>query len=136
MPECGLGAVGEGGMSFSFLASPYTGEKLEMNYRYRMAMRACAWLHGKGIIVFSPIVHWHETAIYYGLRKDADYWLNTNNAFLSASQDVIVLAIHDWIGSKGVQREINQALEQSKPLSYLYLYHETFRHSATPPVER
>ncbi len=125
-------------MSFIFLASPYS-HSIESvrEYRYRQAAKACRFLLERGVSVYSPIVHWHPVATFYGLRTDAGYYERMNDPFMEKAKELAVVCLSGWIESIGVQREIQQATTLNLPISYILLLPQgELSLSPVPPVER
>jgi len=93
-------------MSYAYLASPYSDPSLQVREeRFYAAMRATAWLLMQRIWVYSPIVHCHELAARYGLRFDAEYWKEYNEAMLKEATKFFILCIDGWDLSKEVTAE-------------------------------
>lgn len=98
-----------------YLASPYSSGVAElMEHRYDLAMRACAGLFHQRIIVYSPIVHWHEVAKRYNLPRDYKPWVEQDEGMISVCTEVWVLALKDWEDSAGVINDMNLAGKHEK----------------------
>lgn len=96
--------------SFKYLASPYSSPDLEvMEDRYQEAMYCTHWLLRTKVWVYSPIVHCHEMAKKHDLPRDYLFWQHYNNAMISGSDGIIVLAIPGWQESRGVTDELKIA---------------------------
>ena len=116
------------GDEYYYLASPYSpypGLDLPpvarvqlMNANYVQVCAYAAWLHKQGIWVFSPIVHWHNIAVEYGLPKDAKSWGSYNAAMLSRAIGVIVACMPNWDRSLGIQEEIEIGKQLPQKICY------------------
>ena len=73
---------------------------------------ATAILALEGINIFSPIVHWHETAEQYDLPTDAEWWRKMNFDAINRCDGMYLLAMPGWEESKGVQMEMSWAEEK------------------------
>ena len=112
-------------MSYFYLASPYTSRKkkkkdrgLEQDLRYGIALRATHKLHMQGLVVFSPIVHYHNIALYSNLPGTYEYWKDVNATYIKRSNGLFVLTINGWKQSVGVQDEIKLARSLRLPVFY------------------
>lgn len=104
-------------MSYLFLASPYSSSSKNVEYRrYCMARGACANAFRAGLHVFSPIVHWHETAVAHNLPTAHEPWLALNRSFLEKASGLWVLTLPGWEVSTGVASEIAYAESLNLPI--------------------
>ncbi len=102
-----------------YLASPYSHEDpIVCEQRYEAACRATAGLLRRGHPVFSPVVHSHPL-VRYGLPGDWDFWERCDRALLRCCREMIVLMLDGWRESRGVQAEIDLAIEMELPIRYL-----------------
>ena len=102
-----------------YLASPYSHQ--DPYIRIQRFERVCAWtasLLRKGGIIFSPIAHSHPL-VRYGLPEDFEFWKRFDTTILSRCQELWVLELPGWRESKGVQSEIDIALEHDLSVWYL-----------------
>lgn len=94
-----------------YLCVPYTGmEELS----FKMANEVAGKLMNDGHIVFSPISMSHPIAKQCGLPADWDYWKENDECFITWCDELHVACIPGWKESKGVQAEIQMAIEQGK----------------------
>ena len=99
----------------TYLASPYSDPDPAVRLRrYHDTMEACAKLC-KSIHVFSPIVHWHQTAQDHVLPTDAAHWWDYNRSILRRCDSLIVLQLPGWDTSSGVILERNLAAQLGLP---------------------
>lgn len=111
-----------------YLAVPYSSPDPSIRAaRFEMANRAAGWLLSRGHVIFSPISHTHPIAEVCELPKGWEFWRVFDNAYLSVSDNVIVLAIDGWRESVGVQAEIVIAREMGIPVEYLVEHDGEFR---------
>ncbi len=105
---------------FYYLASPYSARsKRLMHERYLQALDCKAWLLVKGIWVYSPIVHCHETARLHDMPTDAAFWQDYNHVMIDASVGLLVVNVNGVADSKGVQEELEYSRLQRKPIGYV-----------------
>ena len=94
-------------MSFVYIASPYTHTDPEvMLDRYNKVKHATAVLLGKGVQVYSPILHNHQMALDHDMPKESDFWRRHNYAMLSKATYLYVLTLDGYEESQGVKDEI------------------------------
>ena len=117
---------GEEVMGFSYLASPYQNpdnptDRLYCAQRFAEACSAAAKLMAQGHLIFCPIAHSHCIADYLlaDARNSHDFWLKQDFALLASAQRLLVLMLHQWRRSYGVQREIEFARDNGIPVLYL-----------------
>lgn len=111
----------------AYLASPYSPlvkltpeEKKDfLEMRYKQVLLATHFMLSKRLWVYSPIVHCHEIAKLNNLPTDAEFWKNYNHAIIEELPSVVVLCEEGWSQSKGVQDELEKALDWSRALYYL-----------------
>ena len=109
-----------------YLATPYSYkgndkaiEKMVMNRRYERALDITAELLNRGLIVYCPIVHFHNIAKKHALPTDAEYWKKCNDQYLLACGTMIVAKMKGWTSSVGVAYEIEFARDHGIPVDYL-----------------
>lgn len=102
-----------------YLASPYTHPDPRVREaRFDAACLATAALVRAGQIVFSPIVHGHPL-VRFDLPIEWEYWERFDREHLRRCDEVAVLMIDGWRESRGVQAEIDLAIEMDLPIRYL-----------------
>jgi hypothetical protein len=104
----------------TYLACPYSHPDRAVRVsRFKAANKAAGQLMREGHTVFSPISHTHPIAEAGGLPLGWDFWEAFDRAYLGHSSRVIVLMADGWQESKGVNAEINIAVEMGIPVEYM-----------------
>lgn len=113
-------------MSFVYLASPYTNpddpaDRLYCELRFAEACAGAAKLMARGMAIFCPIAHSHPVAAYLPAeqRCSHQFWLAQDFAVLAQAEELIVLKLHQWERSYGIQQEIIFAKKHGIPVLYL-----------------
>jgi len=102
---------------YIYLASPYSHPLPEIREgRFQANERAMVHYFRKKTTVFCPIVHWHAVALKNNLPFTFDYYEVQNDPLVIAARSVHILELDGWIESKGVQHEINVALDHDRPV--------------------
>jgi hypothetical protein len=102
-----------------YLASPYThSDPRVRDARFNAACQATAVLVRAGQIVFSPIVHGHPL-VRFDLPIEWEYWEHFDREYLRRCDELAVLMLDGWRESRGVQAEIDLAIEMKLPVRYL-----------------
>ena len=107
---------------YSYLASPYSHPDPKVKEeRFIVVCKAAAELMQRGKRVFSPIAHSHAIEIYgmNGEVHDGTFWLQQDGPLLYHASEMIVLMLHGWKESKGVQEEIRICQLINKPITYM-----------------
>lgn len=104
-----------------YLASPYSHpEEQVRNDRYYIVMKvAVEQYFQKGLIVYSPIIHWHVAAFMHDLPGDHETWMKQDKGMIRISEALHVLRIDGWDTSKGVKSEIEFANLLEIPVVYV-----------------
>lgn len=98
-----------------YLASPYGSENpIIQHHRRREATIATEMLLNTDMQVFSPIVY--STALKDGVLSD---WYGIDLVLLAHCDALLVLCLHGWRESVGVQKEIEFAESRNMPIAYL-----------------
>lgn len=97
-----------------YLASPYTGNEEE---NFEKVTIAAGHFVKQGLIIFSPITHFHPIAKKTSLPTGWEFWERLDRAYLSVSSELYVLMLPGWRESKGVTAEIKIAREKGIPIS-------------------
>ena len=96
-----------------FLSAPYSHQNpAVMHARFQVMQEATAILALEGVNIYSPIVHWHETARQYDLPTDAHWWKKMNFDALNRCDGMYLLTMPGWEISEGVQMELGWAKEK------------------------
>ena len=102
-----------------YLASPYSDPDPRVReQRFQAVCQATAALLRSGAVVFSPIVHGHPL-VAFGVPTDWSFWAKLDHELLRRCDEVVVLTLDGWRGSKGVQHELKLASALGKPIRYL-----------------
>ena len=106
-----------------YLACPYSHkDEAIREKRFEMVTRKAAELMLCGYIVFSPISHSHEIAKRMGASYiiDHDFWMLQDLPYITYWADEFwVFALDGWRESRGIQREMEVALEVNIPVRIL-----------------
>lgn len=90
-----------------YIASPYTHDDTEvMQRRYEAVLRYCAHKTQHRVVIYSPIVHFHEMAKHFSLPRDIHYWREANMTMLRISKHMEVLKLPGWEDSEGISDEL------------------------------
>jgi len=93
-----------------YVAHPYSGIKEVMEVRFQLAKAYCAQLKRDGVVgVYSPIVHFHQLAYEYKLKKGFKYWKQENLHMLDLAAELHLLKLEGHDTSPGVIVELNHA---------------------------
>ena len=69
------------------------------------------------IVVFSPLSHSVPIVRHGNLDEmDSDFWLTMDIPLLHRSDELLVLGLDGWEQSKGVKRELFEAMSLKKPI--------------------
>lgn len=99
-----------------YLASPYTHSDPDViQERFERVQALTAKLLINDLVIYSPIVHCHDLANKFGLRKDYAFWANYNHGMLIRARLLYVYTLPGWESSKGVIGEIFFAQRQRIP---------------------
>lgn len=102
-----------------YLASPYTHtDPAVREARFEAACQATAALVRCGQIVFCPVVHSHPL-VQFDLPIEWEYWERFDREHLARCDELVVLMLDGWRESRGVQAEIDLAIELDMPIRYL-----------------
>jgi hypothetical protein len=101
-----------------YLASPYSDPDPSVcEARFDATCRATAELLRRGVLVFSPVVHSHPL-VRFQLPTSWDYWGVYDRAYLRLCDRLTVLTLDGWRESRGVQAEIDLAIDMDLPIAY------------------
>jgi len=107
-------------MTYFYLATPYTKYPEGRDAAHKAACRQAARILQKGISVFCPIAHTHFIAEEGDLiTKDLKFWLEIDQAFMSASIGLIFCLLPSWEISNGMREELNYFEYVSRAVFYL-----------------
>ena len=103
-----------------YLACPYSDPDPSVRDSRVLAVdMAAASLMEQGHIVFSPLSHSHPISRFCKVDPtDHDFWLRQDLAWLRHCDELWVLTIDGWEGSKGIKTEIEEAKRMGIPARY------------------
>ena len=94
-----------------YLASPYTHvDTAVRESRFDDVCLATSTLLRAGLHVYSPIVHSHPL-VRSGLPIEWEFWQTHDCEHLRRCDELVVLTLDGWKASRGVQAEIELAIE-------------------------
>jgi len=104
-----------------YLACPYSHQqKWIREWRVEEATIKAAELMSAGNLVFSPLSHSHLISEYCVVDPcDHDFWLRQDLWILDICDEVHILCLDGWEKSKGIQTEIEYAIEKDKKIFYI-----------------
>lgn len=108
-------------MSYIYLGQPYTHDSKEVEeLRYQAAMEFMARMaiNEPELVIYSPIVHWHNVARTHNLPTQAAFWWGQNKRMLTYSKGLWVLNLEGWTKSRGLAQELYYASEIKKPIKH------------------
>lgn len=112
-----------------YLAGPYS---YNPQAAFEKHLFYTAKLMKAGFQVFSPIAHNHQLATDYDFPTDHKFWQAHNEIVLLKCDEVFVMTEPGWQNSKGVQFEINLALDSLIPVRYLKVTNDMISIKHTP----
>lgn len=107
-----------------YLACPYSHPDAEIrNSRVELASLVAAKLMQQGTPVYSPITHGHAVAQHLPPAVSADhrFWMRHCKPFMEAAREIMVLPMHGWRLSKGVQEELDYFYQSARAVTFLEL---------------
>lgn len=107
-------------MSYWYLATPFTHYPHGRHAAWLLACENAGLLLGRGVKVFSPIVHTYHLEIHGGLAgKSHAFWMGVDAPFMHAAKGLIVVTAGGWETSVGVQQEIEAFEDADKPVLFM-----------------
>ena len=117
-------------LPMAYLASRYTCKfpirfiaRLIMKYRWHKVSKLVVPLMLKGYVVYGPITHshvaWIKADILDDVQTDHDFWMSQDWWYVKRCDVMFVYDYRYGTGSKGVDREIDWAIELGKEIIYL-----------------
>jgi len=127
-----LGEVRPADRGVAYLAAPYTHtDEAVRGRRYREVTAHASILAGLGLLVFSPVTHWHPM-VADGLPIAFDANEEHCRAMLRRCDVMIVLTLPGWDQSTGVGAELAYAARLDLPIHY----HDPRQTTSTAGIER
>lgn len=89
-----------------YIASPYTHRDPNVReFRYHAVACFCGEKAKEGLVVYSPIVHWHQISIICDLPFEIDYWHRNCRELLAKADELWIYCLPGWSTSKGITAE-------------------------------
>lgn len=105
-----------------YLASPYSDKStFVMERRYTQALAVVAEMSKAGLVVYSPIVHFHEVARRFSLPADFQFWKQVNFGMLDRALELWILKQPGWDNSIGITAEDSYARSLGIPIKRVEL---------------
>ena len=119
-------------MGILYLACPYSHfDEAVRRRRYHLACRAAAKLLKAGIVVFSPLANTVPAVELGGLELSHSEFMAIDLPILRRCDELLVVALDEWLQSEGVQQELGVAIAGKKPITMIK-EHEIERLPAIP----
>ena len=100
-----------------YIASPYShSDPKIVTERYEKVKRLAAYLCSKQFFIFSPVLHWHDTALSHALPGHWEFWKDYNLHMLDLCQSMLLFRIDGWEASVGVAAEIQHCRATNKSI--------------------
>lgn len=99
-----------------YLGSAYSKYEAGHDAASRVAADAAARLMAAGLCIFAPIPHGHTITLAGDLPKDWTFWKKQCDPMIAAASAIIVLTMHGWQESVGLQYEISEFARHGKPI--------------------
>jgi len=87
--------------------------------RFEQVVLAAAHLMRQGEVVFCPISHSHDIGIVLGEESSFEMWMDQDLPILRACSNVKVLRLDGWEQSRGVGREVDEAMSIHIPITFI-----------------
>jgi len=109
-------------MGYIYLASPYSHASARIRCeRYWAALQKAADIMATGQSVFCPIAHSHPISEHVAspLAHSFDFWMRMDLPLLYKAEALWVYQLDGWEESKGVAKEVAEALKHDITTKYL-----------------
>jgi hypothetical protein len=118
-------------MKLIYLSAPYTTGPDSPSTRQDHIDKATAWLmRNTEVYIFSPITYEKPLKEFYGTvdaslfseekkNEEWKFWGPRDAEMVSRCDEVWVLCLHNWHGSRGVNYEVAEATKLGKPIHYI-----------------
>lgn len=101
-----------------YLASPYTHKDPSvMEARFNKVTAVSAQLINRGLVIYSPIMHFHPIAVRHELPRDFAFWKEVNLQILKRCDSLWILDLIGLYESRGVTEERIFAQQQGIPVT-------------------
>lgn len=101
---------------YIYLGTAYSKYEAGHDAASRVAADAAARLMAAGLCIFAPIPHGHTITLAGDLPKDWKFWKKQCDPMIEAAAAMVVLTMHGWQESVGLQYEIGEFTRQGKPI--------------------
>ena len=101
-----------------YLACPYSHEdSAVMQIRFGLANAMAGKLMKQGCVVFSPLSHSVPIEPHTG-HQGHDFWMEQDLPWLALCDEMHILLLEGWWLSKGIDREIQEAVSLGIPIVF------------------
>lgn len=104
---------------FIYLGSPYAKYHAGMDEAARVVTECAGKLMARGMRIYCPITHGHAVTRYEELPRTWSYWKYQDQPLIDAASSLIVLEMHGWWHSVGLEYEFDAFMKSGKPIVYL-----------------
>lgn len=101
---------------YIYLGTAYSKYEAGHDAASRVAADAAARLMAAGLCIFAPIPHGHTITLAGDLPKDWAFWKKQCDPMIEAAAGMVVLTMHGWQESVGLQYEIGEFTRWGKPI--------------------
>lgn len=103
-----------------YIASPYNHKQDSIRIQnYEKVSNLVAKLVSEGYVALSPITYGHTLLDFHQMPYDWEFWSNFCISFLDKSDELWVYKMDGWDKSRGVEEEIQYALDNKIPIKYI-----------------
>ena len=101
-----------------YLACPYSHKDPEVSrHRFVLANAMAGKLMKQGYVVFSPLSHSVPIEPHTG-HQGHDFWMEQDLPWLALCDEMHILKLYEWWLSKGIDREIEEAVSLGIPIVF------------------
>nr|WP_246806956.1 DUF1937 family protein [Ensifer sp. ENS04] len=101
---------------YIYLGTAYSKYEAGHDAASRVAADAAARLMAAGLCIFAPIPHGHTITLAGDLPKDWKFWKKQCDPMIEAAAGMVVLTMHGWQESVGLQYEIGEFTRLGRPI--------------------
>jgi hypothetical protein len=103
-----------------YLASPYSHKDPKVRQRrHDQVLEVAAFMFGKGVFVWAPIVYTHNIATEGSLELGYSGWKRFDRMMISKCDALLVLQLEGWRESVGVRDEVEYAKALGMEVGYV-----------------
>jgi hypothetical protein len=104
-----------------YLCSPYSSSDSSIREdRFQAVCKCAAVLKRCGVHLFSPIAHTHPIAMAGDLPLGFEFWRSYDRTIIERCQYLLICCLPGWLDSKGIQGEVQIAIELGIPVGHLF----------------